>query len=217
MRSILLGLVVLLAACSDSEPPDTGAIDLPEPTAVVGQWLDAIGEVDVSRLELLVEPTGLALLAGVENRIRSAEMASLLDSGVTGQLAQGYWQSFRDEFEVFRSVPVESIVVGEVRPIASTPNHVAVEVSNEEQTALVVLRDNAPLGWQVDVIATFGSGLVGQLREYLESAVAGEYGLTIAEAYSFAVVPGLDAAIALNPNDALLVFETEFIRQLVAG
>ena len=215
VRFLMLGLVVLLAACNDAAPPETLPLELPDPVEVVEQWLQAVDEVDTPRLETLVEPIGLAVLAGVENRVRSAEMAGLLDSGVTGQLAQGYWQSFRDDFEAFRGIDIGSILVGEERPVASNPDHVAVEISAGEQTAPVVLRISNPVGWQVDMVATIGPSLVSQLRTYLESALEGEYAEPIVAAYRSAVVPGLDAATVLDPDDALLIFETEFIRQLV--
>lgn len=217
VRLLILGFLVLLAACSDGEPEETISLELPEPVEVVEQWLQAVDEVDVPRLETLVDPIGLAVLAGVENQVRSVEMVGLIDSGVTGQLAQGYWQSFRDDFEAFRNIDIGSILVGEERPVASNPDHVAIEVSTEEQTALVVLRTNNPVGWQIDMIATIGPSLASQLRTYLESALEGEYAEAIAGAYRSAVVPGLDAASALDPEDALLIFETEFIRQLAGA
>ncbi len=213
----MLGFILLLAACGDGEPPETIPLDQPEPAEVVELWLQAVDDLDVSALEAVVEPVGLAVLAGAENQIRSDEMAGLIETGVTGGLAQGYWQSFRDDFEAIRDIDIASIVVGEERPVASNPDYVAVTISTPEQSSLVVLQKNYPVGWQIDMVATIGPGLASQLRTYLESALDGEFAEAIADAYRFAVVPGLDAAIPLNPENALLVFETEFIRQLVGG
>ena len=213
----MLGLLILLAACTNGEPAETVPLERPEPVEVVARWLQAVDEVDVSVLEALVEPVGLAVLAGAENRVRSAEMAGLIETGVTGELAGGYWQSFRDDFEAFRNIDIGSIVVGDERPVASNPDHVAVTISTPEQSSVVVLQNNDPIGWQIDMVATVGPGLASQLRTYLESALDGEFLEAIAGAYRVAVVPGLDAAIALNAEDALLVFEAEFIRQLAGG
>ena len=217
VRFPLLVFVLLLVACDGGEPAEPTPLQAPEPEAVVEQWLEAVAEVNVEPLErLLVEPVGFAVLAGVENQVRSSELSALLETGVAGQLTEGYWRSFRDDFEVFRDIDIADIAVGEeqARP---TPDHVAVEVAAPEQSTLVVLRDSAPVGWQIDMVANFGPGLVGQLRQYLESALDGEYAAPIADAYRAAVVPGLDAAIALDPDNTMLVFETEFIRQLVTG
>ena len=219
MRFLLLSFIVLLGACDSGEPGEANPLAGPlGPTEVVEQWLEAVAAVDLEALEgPLVEPVGLALLAGVENQVRSAELVGLIDAGVTGQLADGYWRSFRDEFGSFRGSDIGSITVGAESPIPSNPDYMAVEISTSEQSAFVVVRTNDPDKWQVDMVATLGTGLVGQLREYLESALEGDYSVPIADAYRSAIVPGLDAALALDPEDARLVFETEFIRQLVGS
>jgi hypothetical protein len=217
MPFLLITLILVVGACSSGEQPETMSSAQTDPVDVVEQWLGAVAAGDVARLETLVEPIGLAVLAGVENQVRSAEMASLIDRGVTGQLAQGYWQSFRNNFEAFRNIELDAVTVGEERSVTSGLGHVAVEVSTPEQTALVLVRINEPVGWQVDMVATIGSGFASQLRTYLESTLDGDQAEPIADAYRFAVVPGLDAAIALDPDDALLIFETEFIRQIVGG
>ena len=185
----MLGFILLLAACSDGEPLETVPVEQPDPAEVVEQWLQAIDEVDVAALETLVEPVGLAVVAGVENQVRSDEMAGLIETGVTGGLARGYWQSFRDSFEAFRNIDIGSIVVGDERPVASNPDHVAVTISTPEQGSLVVLRTNYPAGWRVDMVATIGPGLASQLRTYLESALDGGFSEVIADAYRVAIVP----------------------------
>lgn len=217
MRFLLIALVLVAGGCDSGASPETTSAEQLDPAAVVEQWLESVDAGDVARLETLVEPVGLAVMAGAENQVRSSEMASLIEGGVTGQLAQGYWRSFRDDFEAFRNIEIETITIGEERSVASSSDHVAVEVSTPEQTAVVVVRINEPAGWQVDMVATIGPGFASQLRTYLESALAGEQAEAIADAYRFAVVPGLDAATALDPDNALLVFETEFIRQIVAS
>jgi hypothetical protein len=217
MRFLLIALILVVGGCDSGASPETTSSGQTDPGGVVEQWLEAVDAGDVAHLETLVEPVGLAVIAGAENQVRSAEMASLIESGVTGQLARGYWQSFRDDFEAFRNIEIDTITVGEERSVASSSEHVAVEVSTPEQTALVLVRMNEQVGWQVDMVATIGPGFASQLRTYLESALDGEQAEPIADAYQLAVVPGLDAAIALDPNNALLVFETEFIRQIVGG
>lgn len=216
VRPLLLCLILLMAACGDGEPPEPLPDGDMAPVDVVEQWLEAVAEIDVERLEVLVEPVGLAVLAGVENQARSVELVGLVESGVAGPLADGYWRSFRDDFEALRGIGFDAITVGEQLTTSQGPEHVAVEIVIPDQSATVSLRNSESGGWQVDMVATVGAGLAGQLREYLESALDGDYSESIADAYRFAVMPGLDAAIALDPDNALLVFETEFIRQLVS-
>ena len=213
MRFVLIAALLALAGCSTAEPappPVTAA-----PVAVVEQWLGAVSGSDVEALEELVEPIGLAVLAGVENRVRSDEMAALLDVGLQGDLSRGYWQSFRDDVMAIRGVAIETISVdGELMEDLGS-GFAGVEVSGADSKGVVLVRRSDMLGWQVDMIATVGSRLVGPLTDYLESALAGENADTIAAAYRVAVIPGLDAAIALDPGNADLVFGAEEIRLLL--
>ena len=67
----------------------------------------------------------------------------------------------------------------------------------------------------VSMIATVGPALVGALGDYLNSAMDGENAESIAAAYRSGVLPALELAMKLDPGNADLVFETEYIRQLV--
>ena len=89
------------------------------------------------------------------------------------------------------------------------------EISIDDTTGRIILRLTDE-GWKVDFAATIGPALVGPLGEYLESALAGEHAVAIADAYRSAVVPALTAVAALELDNSILVFETEYIRQLVS-
>ncbi len=193
-----------------NQPVDT------DPADVVAQWLDAVSTVDGTRLQALVEPVGLVVVAGVENQLRSDEFAALLDTGMTEELSERYWRSFRDDFESIRGLAIDDVAVEGPLPESLGPDHVAVRISSAEQDSYVVLRRSGSAGWQLDMVATLGPGMVVPLREYLESAVKGAYAEAIGDAFR-SVVPSLDAAARLDPDNALLVFETEFIRQEVGG
>lgn len=217
MRFLLFSIILLLAACSNGEPAPTLATADQSPSVVVGEWLDAVVNVDVEVLGATVEPIGLIVIAGVENDLPSAELVALLDGAFDGEAAGGYWRTFRDDFEAIRGVPVAALVVGEEAPIVDEPGFVAVGVSSVDSDGRVIVRRHGDSGWQVDMVATVGTALVGPLGAYLLSVLEGADAVVISDAYRSAVVPALDAAVALDPQNPDLVFETEFIRQLLTS
>ena len=218
MRSVLVLILVLAATACSAGGGDAATTTVPEaePAVVVARWLSGVATSDVTALETYVEPTGIAVLASVENSLRSEETVTLLESGFSDQLVVDYWVSFRTDFEAIRGFSVQAVTVGELVPIPDQPDFTAVEVISPESTGLVILRRAGADRWQVDAAATVGPALVGPLGEYLVSALQGDNAETIAEAYRTGIVPGLDAAISLDPDNTDLVFETEYIRQLLA-
>ena len=212
--------MLVVAACSNGEPSEPSQTTSASPAEVVAQWLDSVAAVDPDRLETVVEPVGLAVLAGVENQVRSDEFVALLDAGLAGEMSAAYWRSFRDDFESIRGFEVGEITVGQELPDSLGPDHVAVQISVGEQDSVVLLRKSPEAGWLVDMIATLGSGVVVPLRQYLQSASSGAHAEAIGDAYLFTnrvICCYPDAAAMLDPDNALLVFETEFIRQEVSG
>ena len=217
MKTTLLLILALVAtACSGDPAEQTVSEPLLEPTTVTDLWLDAVVAADADALMDLVEPVGLAVVAGVENGVSSSEMVGLVNGGLAGELAAGYWTTFRDDFSAIRGGSLESLVVGDETPIPDAPDYTSVAVSLDDTTGLVLLR-RSEVGWRVDLAATVGPALVGQLGAYLESALSGDNAIPIADAYRNAIIPALDAAIVLDESNADLVFGNEFMRQLVEG
>lgn len=213
MRFLVLIAVLAAAGCSSAEPAPT--VVTAAPAVIVADVLDAIAVVDNQALEESVEPVGLAVLAGVENQLRSDEMAVLVETGLQGDLLTSYWSSFRDDFEAFRGVPIDSLSVGEERAEDLGADLAAVTVSGTGDDGVVILRRSDELGWQVDMIGTVGPPLVESLGNYLDSALGGANADAIARAYQVGVLPGLEAASALDPTNASVVFGTESIRQML--
>lgn len=207
--------MIVLAACSGEQATPTTSVPNQDPVAITGQWLRAVADVDTDTLAAIVEPVGLAVIAGVENDLRSDELIALLGGPLDADLAESYWKAFRDDFEAIRGVPVAALIVGVESPIEGVTAFTAVEVSSEETAGRVVVRRADNSGWQIDMTATVGPALVGPLGEYLLSALDGAHAAAISAAYRTGIVPALDAAIVLDPQNADLVFETEFIRQLL--
>ena len=207
---------MLVTACSSDPAEQTVTEPLLAPATVTDLWLDAVVAGDADAVTDLVEPTGLAVVAGVENSVSSDELVGLLNGGFAGDLATGYWVTFRDDFSAIRGGTIESLVVGDEMPIEGKPDYTSVAVSLDDTAGLVILR-RSESGWRVDHAATVGPALVVQLGDYLESALSGDNAIPIAEAYRTAIIPALDAAIALDESNADLVFGNEFMRQLVEG
>jgi hypothetical protein len=213
---MLMLVVVLLAACRGGTAETTVAASDLEPPQVVSGWLDALAGPDVAALEPLVEPVGLAVVAAVENDLRSDELVGLLTQGLSVDLATQYWTAFRDDFGAIHGEPISTVKVGELIPVPDRDDYVAVAIATATSSGQIVLR-HTDTGWQIDFAATVGPALVGPLGEYLDSAISGEYASEIAAAYSQAIIPGLDAAAALDVDDTNLAFETEYLRQVVSG
>lgn len=211
---LVVVLLVVLAGCSGGTSETTTSVPTAAPATVATLWIDAVTDVDVDALAFLVEPVGLAVVAGVENSVSSDEMVGLLSGGFAGDLATGYWTTFRDDFAAIRGVAVESLVVGEEIPVEDMPEFIAVALSADETAGRVILRRGAT-GWQIDMAASVGPVLVGQLGDYLASAQNGDNAAAITAAYETAIVPALEAAVALDQTNSDLVFGTEYITQLV--
>ena len=209
----LLVSFVLLAACGGEANGDAEVPNTESPAAITSEWLENVAAGDSSAIAALVEPTGLAIVAAVEGGLRSGELAGLLESGIGDSLAAQYWAEFRSSFEAFQAIEIADIAVGAATPVSGADSFTSVELTTPSATGYAILR-NTEAGWQVDFAATIGPALVGPLGDYLASAIDGEHGEVIASAYREAIVPGLEAALALDPGNSRLEFETEYIRQL---
>jgi len=80
----------------------------------------------------------------------------------------------------------------------------------------VIARQQEDGAWQVDMVGTVGAGLAGPMGDYLVNALTSATGELIAQAFETAVVPGLSAALERNPTNRQLVFDIEFIVQVLA-
>ena len=216
MRPIIFLLsVALLASCSGGGVDEAESDLKAEPTTIAMQWIEAVASVNIEALDNIVEPVGLAVLAGVENVVSSSEMVGLIDGGFADELAIGYWTTFRDDFAAIRGGSIESLTVGSQHEIAGRDNYLGVDITLNETTGQLILR-NVDGAWKVDMAATVGPALVGPLGDYLASALQGDNAAQIADAYLGSVVPGLETASAVDATNSDLVFEIEYLRQLSA-
>ena len=163
-----------------------------------------------------MEPQGLAIIAAVESNLRSEELVALLRDGLTPELRSSYWSEFAADFVSFGGVSIADLEIRGAAAVPGFPTHSAVTLRAPDADGILMLRDTED-GWRVDFSASVGPALVGPLGEYLATALSGDHAEEIAAAYRTAVVPGLEAAMALQPDNNRLVFEVEYIRQLSAG
>ncbi|MBT8211701.1 MAG: hypothetical protein KJN71_01015 [Acidimicrobiia bacterium] len=172
VAAILLG-VVLLGACSDGTPEVT----LPPPAEgaeeAVTRWLDAVGRVDLDELRVVVEPRGVAILLGLENRLDGSEMLALIDQGVPEETLQSYWSSFRADFEAFALDGIATIDLGTAFPFTVRDQlFAAVPATGAEGGTTEIIAAEVNGYWRVDFMATFGPGFVRALGSFFADDTA---------------------------------------------
>lgn len=212
MRYLVAITIMALTACSGEASTATTVSIASTPTAVVKAWVAAVEAGDIARLDELVEPVGLTLVAGIENALEPAELAALLNAGLPADLAAQYWASFRDEFRNFAGV-----ALGDLRTAGEAELHgavVAVELVGDDGSTTVMVRTDGDQP-QIDMAATLAGPLSRRFGSYLTSILGTEEGPTIGAAYRTAVVPALEAVAAQAGDDAELEFQLEYIKQVL--
>jgi len=218
MRSLLptLVAVVLVAACgSDAAPTTTAAPAFP--SVVVDVWLDALNSGDYTTAAGHVEPVGAAIVLAVENGLSDDELAELLESGGTDELAATFWASFREDFALFAGVGLEDLVVGRHCDITVDGDSFAsVSVDLDGEEGWVLTRAGRDGVWQVDLLATMGGAFVPLVFDRVATLGEGTAGDLIAEAISTTALASLDAAGVAYPDDVRLETETARIRLVLS-
>ncbi len=211
-------LAAMVAACSgEGEADTTVAATATDPVAAVQLWVDALAAARFAEVAALVEPAGFAVVVAAENGLGADQLATLLDGGVPADLAASYWSSFVDSFAAFRGLPLSSVAVVEATGVAiDGANFAAVTIESGEGSGEVIARGREDGTWRVDLAATVGPGLASSIADDLPAALESSGADTIASAYEAAVVPGLSAALARDPSNRELVFDIEYIVQILA-
>ena len=213
---VTIAALAVLTGCSGETTSTEAPLDTADPAAVAGDWLDAVARGDGETATLYVEQDGLAIFAAVESNLRSEELVALLRDGMEPALETQYWSDFATDFSAFSGTTISDLVVGTASAVPGHADFVSVSVAGPAGEGRVVLR-NLDAGWLVDFAATVGPAIVGPLGEYLAVAGEGEHAEEIGLAFVESIVPGLEAAAAIDPEDSRLVFEAEYIRQLAGS
>lgn len=191
--SALVPIAVLmtgLVGCGETDQP-TGTTSLLAADVVVRDWLEAVDQEDVAALADLVTPESLAFVIGVESRLDTAEITTLVDEGLPVSLVGGYWSSFGEAFLTIGGVAVGDLDVGARREFdAFGARYSAVLVGNGQGTTEILVRRTIDGLWQVDMLATIGSGLTVQLLGLAEDADSDRF----RTAFEQWVMPAMEAA-----------------------
>lgn len=210
--TVALCCALLVAACGSAEEPattTTSGVSPVGPAAVVSEWLEAVIASDAQRLAELVDGDGLVILAAIENGFSEEGIAALLDEGMSTELVEEYWASFRAGFADFAGFPLRSIEVGSYEEFSLGEDpYAAVTISGGEGVTRVIASRREDR-WRLDLIASFGPAFAAQLRRMLLNLSEAPAADRIRAAYRSDVVPGLLAALRRAPGNRVLAAELE--------
>jgi hypothetical protein len=210
MRRFVLPLIALglLASACSGEAADPMAV----PPQVVANWFDAVEAGDIEAAGASVVAGSLAVVLAVENDLTSEQLAVLAADGVPADAASAYWASFRDGFSAFAGRPMSTLAVGDYNEFESEgEQYAAVEVTGTSGAVTTVFTRLGDDGmWEVDLVASLGSGFVGHLRASHAVLPVGEEGSAARDVYREIVEPAMWAAMAAGE------FGDDFARQALA-
>lgn len=198
MRMRLLVAIAVLASVAPACGADPGASSttlLPAPDLVVREWLAAIDEVDAVALDGLVASASLAFVIGIESRLAPDEIAELAEAGPSSDVVAAFWTSFDRAFTDIDGADFTSLAVGSSRVFdAGGARFAAVTLGSGDRSTEVLVRRSVEGRWEIDVLATVGSGLVVPLTDLAARATADRF-RTLFDQW---VLPGLEAAARVD-------------------
>lgn len=210
---LLFGLLVLAAACG-SESTTNSTFDR-IPTAIAFDWVNAVATADVAGIAEAVEQQGLVVVTAAENAYSVNETAGLLQEGLSGQVSETYWTTFREEFAGFADTPFRDLEVGVYEEFsAAGEQYAVVTLRGGDGTGTVVTLRSAE-GWQIDMAATVGAAFAGQIRRLAEELDGSPASVLVAAALRDRVLPGLRAAAHLDADNETLLAEIARIDRAV--
>lgn len=164
MSAVVAALLAVTSCGSGDTAGSTAQIALAEPEVVAQQFVDALIDEAYERTAALVDERHLAFLTAVE-RGTAGEVAGMLRSGVPSSVRTDFWESFADSLPSYTGESIGRIQVGSVtdrfelggRAFATVDVFVA---GGETEWLLWESED----GWLIDLLATFGTGFLPNLR-----------------------------------------------------
>lgn len=201
-RSIVLAILLVVAACGDGGADTTGPSQFP--TGSVRSWFDSLDAGDMLAAEQLTFPESLLVVLAAENAMPIEELAPLLRRGATEESAARYLTSFSDALRARYGGSLAAVSIDGFTQLGD--KYAAVAVTGEGN-ATIVTRKNPDGVWQVDLVGTLGPALIGQIGDLLHGAGEDADGDTVRETYRIDVLPALEAAAAQDPANLALAAE----------
>ena len=167
MRPFRLVLVICLTvvSCGTGEPtPTTADVEAERPGSVAQRFIDALIDEEYEATEGLVDERHLAFLTAIE-RGTSSEVAGMLRSGLPDAVREDFWASFAESLPGYTGESIGRIRVGSVTAefAVGPADFVALDMFVGDGKAEWILR-STDQGWVIDLLATFGTGFLPNLR-----------------------------------------------------
>lgn len=161
----LVASVVSVAACGgDGAATSTAEAVRVEPEAVARSFVDALVDEAYDRTADFVDERHLAFLIAVE-RGTAGEVAGMLRSGVPASVRTDFWESFSDSLPTYTGESIGRIQVGSVTDRFEQGGRsfavIDVFVAGGQTEWLLWESED---GWLLDLLATFGTGFLPNLR-----------------------------------------------------
>lgn len=166
--SLIAALALVAAACGgeSGESTSTTVVEFDDPRTVVQDLVEALIDEDWSGTEGLADERHIAFLTAIE-RGSSREVASMLRAGIPSEVRVDFWSSFALSLPTYTGESITRIQVGSVTDqfVVDGNEYVAVDMFVADSKAEWILRLTDE-GWVLDLIATFGTGFLPNLRAW---------------------------------------------------
>ncbi len=162
--ALVAWLVLIVAACGGEPAVESTEAAPPAPEQVARDLVEALIDGEYAATADLVDERHLAFLTAIE-RGTAGEVAGMLRSGVPASVRTDFWESFADSLPNYTGESLGRITVGDVtdRFSSGSSRYVAVDLFVADGRAEWILRDTTD-GWVIDLLATFGTGFLPNLR-----------------------------------------------------
>ena len=196
--TVLCGVLVLGSCGASATLEEPTATSIATPDVVVQAMVDALIDGDWLATDGLVDERHMAFFTAIE-RGTASEVAAMLRSGVPSVVREDFWESFAESVPLFTGESIARIqVLGESdRFFLEGADFVVIDIHVADGTAHWILRLTEG-GWVVDLLATFGTGLLPNLRGWFAFIGADENAAYVRDEFR-AEVPSLRAGLEKLP------------------
>ncbi len=213
---VVLCISVVSVSCgSGPSASTTSAAALDDPRILVRSFVDALIDEEYGALEGLVDERHLAFLTAIE-RGTSREVAGMLKTGVPDDVRRDVWASFARSLSSYTGESIGRIRVGSVTAefAVGQSEFVAVDMFVADGKAEWILRLTDD-GWVIDLLATFGTAFLPNLRGWFAFIGADDDAAFIRDEFE-AEISSLRAGLERLPLGPLSASAQEAADELLA-